>query len=597
MPRLLVAALPLAALAALRKTFDVDVFWHLATGKLALSTRSLLPVDPFSFSRAGAPWPYKDLVAAIIFYLGFARLGWAWLAMLKGATVLAIGAALWLAMPAGRRGPLAWLVGLGAYLLAIQYRLSERPILFSLAGYALLLALCEQARHRLPEGRPPHRVLAPLVALLFVWAQLHREVLVGLVTLGALAPSLLAGWLLQRTPLAPLLPRAAPPRTVLVVVGAGGAALLLCLLNPSGAALYRTTLSLARSSLFQELLNEWRSLPPAEMLRTFPATCAVCAVGLLALLLRLVRALRRREQDAPVDLWHLGWWVLLAVLTAGSLRWLPFLAALSALALLLCLAEVEARLCPAPDKILRMGVFILICSGSLLVATNQYEVGLGERPDYYPDDALAFARTVGLRPNVANAFGFGGYIIWHGWPDFRVLVDGRSEQVYPAEFVAACARAQRDPAVFSAMRARDGADWVLAVNRPGQETHRFLAADPAWALVYLSEAAAIYVRAEAYPHLLPLRFRHLRPGAIVEAALNAPVHGPGVSELHTELQRMLHASPTGARANAALALFYHRQGWLAARDRAVARLRALHPDHPGTQAVLQQMGIEGVSQK
>ena len=39
------------------------------------------------------------------------------------------------------------------------------------------------------------------------------------------------------------------------------------------------------------------------------------------------------------------------------------------------------------------------------------------------------------------------------------------------------------------MRREDGATWVVASNRLGQQTHMFLADDPRWALVYWSEAA------------------------------------------------------------------------------------------------------------
>jgi hypothetical protein len=169
-----------------------------------------------------------------------------------------------------------------------------------------------------------------------------------------------------------------------------------------------------------------------------------------------------------------------------------------------------------------------------------------------------------------------------------VLVDGRADTVYRPAFIWDALVAERDPARFAAMRAADGADWVLALNKPGDESHRFLAADPAWRLVYWSEAALVWVRADAYPELAPLAFRWvprlMQRGADAIAATLAPLASEPLAraEVERELLRLIAASPDGVRANALLALFYETMGpaYRAERDRVLAHLVDVAGGHP-----------------
>jgi hypothetical protein len=536
----LACAVGLAALVAWRKTFDTDIYWHLAAGREAVRQHSTLPQDIFSYSAAGTPWRYKELLADVLLYLGFSRLGYAFFALLKGAAALLIGAALYMAVPPGRRHPAAWLFGLSVHLLAVQYRFAERPLLFSLCCFPLMLALCERAR-RLAEG-PWLAAYGPPLLLQLVWVQLHREALLGPVLLMCLFLYQLAAHFLV----------AAPSRRAVGHAGAAWlCAVLLSLCTPSGLALFTTTFAVAGSAVFKRIVYEWKALPVAEMARLFPATLAVAGVAGLLLAGALVRGARTRRWTGPVSPWLLLLYLGLSYQAGTSIRWLPHLAAVSALVITLFAAELHARL-------VRLSAWLLalLCAAlaPLAVAgTNRYETGIGELPDHFPSGALAFAREHRLHERVANALGLGAYTIWHAWPAHKVLVDGRMDLVYSPAFLLRCQQAQKEAAAFHAMRREDGADWVLAVNRPGIETHLFLADDPGWALVYLSEAAAIYVRRDAYPQLLPLRFRHLRPGALVGSALLALRTAPR-AEVEGELRRVLSASQVGLRARTALGL-------------------------------------------
>ena len=140
-----VFALCSAAYLGLTPTGGWDIWWHMAIGKIAEEQWTTLPVDIFSHSFNGEPWLYKDLLAGVIFYEGFYALGFAWFAVLKGLPVLFIMLGALLVTPAGRRDPLIVLIGGGLAVAAVQYRIVERPLLFSLMAYPVLVVFLERA--------------------------------------------------------------------------------------------------------------------------------------------------------------------------------------------------------------------------------------------------------------------------------------------------------------------------------------------------------------------------------------------------------------------------------------------------------------------
>ena len=96
--------------------------------------------------------------------------------------------------------------------------------------------------------------------------------------------------------------------------------------------------------------------------------------------------------------------------------------------------------------------------------------------------------------------------------------------------------------------------WAIGSNGETRWTHRDLFADPAWAEVYWSEAASVYVGAPRIPRSLRSPTRVIDPaapelerrerGALARSRRASP-------RARAELGRMLAASPTSVRANRA----------------------------------------------
>ncbi|MCA1663654.1 MAG: hypothetical protein LC659_05200, partial [Myxococcales bacterium] len=336
--------------------------------------------------------------------------------------------------------------------------------------------------------------------------------------------------------------------------------------NPEGLAAFTTGLGVAESRMMRLYIAEFKVLGlPA--LWSWSGACG--AVALAAVGARLVVALRRRER-APVDGWHIGLIVLFAALAMRSLRFVPYLTLVAALPLVLLVDEAMPRMQAARARTALAALALVVLA---VVARRGAPIALGYDERVVPVAAVDFARAHGLDGPVLDSFEFGGYLIFRGVP---VLVDGRLDTLYPPAFVATCIQAERKPALLDRLPL-DGVGWALGSNNEQRWTHRYLFADAAWAEIFWSEAASVYVRRDRHPELVPLAFTTIDPAAPELAAANAVrSHDPArIAAAHHELGRMVAASPTSVRANRALAIYFHLLGRTVERDTV---MRALEPE-------------------
>lgn len=590
----------LAALTAYAPTADPDLWWHLRIGEQALRLRSRLPVEIFSYPFAGQPWPYKDLLADVLLHLLYASAGYRGFFLLKLLAGLSLALSLRAALPPGQRP--AALVLLISGLLLCSLGLVERPNLFTLMLFPALLALLERARRlaAAPALSSQLRALLPPLLLVWLWAQLHRAAMVGFVLLLLHAAYLVLGCLTPPSATRLLGPRPTR-RAALCALLTALLAPLLGLINPSGAALFRTSLGVAQSAMLRTFITEWRPVDLALFLRSPGGALSV--LGTAALLWRLYRALRGGA--GLVSLWHLGLVLLFGGrLLLDSVRWQPYLIDSAALSLALVLAERWPQLrqrIQAKGRVPRGAVLLLgLALCGLQLWTRPDPLALGASEVLQPRGAVAFARREGLRGPVLNAYGLGGALIHDLWPQVRVVADGRNDMIYPTAFIEGALRAQRDPAAFAALAAQAPATWVMAWNRPDHVSHAFLAADPAWALVYWDDVATIYVRRDAHPALAQRALRLIDPQALeagVARLLSRHLRPGGdealLARLEHELLLLVQAAPRSLRANGALLIYYARRGpaYAERRDAVVRSLDAFAPDDPAIARLKAHLGL------
>jgi len=596
-----IAAAGLAVLAiylAFTPTGGWDIWWHLQTGRVALERCSTLPTDPFSYSFAGAPWGHKDLLADVILYLGFAGIAYAWFAVLKGLAAVVVGLSLF-ALGRLARAPdaLATLVA-GLAVVAVEYRLVERPVLFSLALFPLLLLLVERSsRSREATGALALvRAVALPAALVWLWSLLHREAAIGAAYLGLAAVGAVLDRLLART-------GARRPSRGYVAASLLGAlaACALPLASPSGVHFYTSGIAVARSDALRAVVTDFARIGPLELARDFPVTVALMLAGLAGAVATLSRIRRGRELRPGARLVPIVAMLACAVASvADCVRWIPFASTLAAVVCVEGLGPAGFWLTSAVRRFAERLPAILLAALVVLIAAfwqNDLGTGLGPMKDRFPDGALSFAREHGLDGKVVNAFHLGGYLIWEDWPRVSVLIDGRNDLVYPPEFLLRVQDSQAREGVFRRMREEDGATWVMAGNIPGHLSHAFLSRAPDWMLVYWSEPVVIYVRRDARPDLEPFAFDYVDPAApdasVVRATRGAGGSSRQLDLVGREVRRMLEASPDSLRANVAAVLYFHFRGpdYRARRDEIMERLEALHPGHPALVELERRLGV------
>ena len=562
-----VVAVAVAALLTWSPARDPDLWWHLATGRAALATHSTLPVDPFSFSFAGAPWRYKDLVADVALWSLFAHGGFAALLLLRLGCAAAIALGWRILSP--RALPLV--VASGTTLLLMPW--ADRPNLLSLALMPTVLALLERRR------------FAWLVVVSWLWIVLHRAALLGYVLLAGRAVELTLARLGARWPRLSIVAGAPPPPGSLGYAWAAAAlAPLVGLANPAGRAAYASAVDVAGSDMLRRYIAEWKQLGLAALANRHGLLAAATAT---ALLVRLVVAVRRRQR-APVDGWQLGLLALFALLATRSVRWLPYLDLACALALLLLVDEARPR-----SARVATALAIATVTTLALVARRGAPFRLGEDAALQPAGAVDFARAHGLDGPVLHSYEFGGYLLYRGVP---VLVDGRLDQLYPPAFVATCIRAERDPSLLTRLPL-DGVGWAIGSNNDARFTHRYLYRDPAWTEVYWSEAASVYVVRTQHPELAALSFGAIDPAA-PERSAAAAVHSHDTARIAAagdELRRMIAASPTSVHANGALAIYFHLLERIRERDTVMKLLLEAAPDHPAVQELARRFAGSGTA--
>jgi hypothetical protein len=108
-----------------------------------------------------------------------------------------------------------------------------------------------------------------------------------------------------------------------------------------------------------------------------------------------------------------------------------------------------------------------------------------------PIAAVEFLKSNHLPGPIYNRYGWGGYLIYHLYPDYRVYIDGRAD-VYGDAFFA------------EAMRVYDGLEnWREPLDKYGVRTviidknaamSTLLRNDSQWSKVYEDDQAVIFVR-------------------------------------------------------------------------------------------------------
>ncbi len=495
-----------AVLGAMPLSHD-DLFWHLRAGARMVAGHAVLHTDPFSFTRAGAPWVTHEWGFSVLVWAVDRIGGLSGLIVFRSFLVVALMALVLAAArrrvpPAAAQWALPLLPAVGALALwSVSRLLILRAALVGALPFALLALWLLPAFQRRPDARRG----AAVAATVLVWANLHSGVvfgllLVGLVTLEALVRR----------------------RDALAHLGLAAVALLAALANPNGIAALAYPFRIARL-----LADPESGFTLGHFAGGWHGREAILGLLVLYVLAGVLGELRsgRRRLPAP---WELAALAIFAVLSWTSSRLGVELAVLAVPAVFALWAPRLAEGAPVPETgtqapqragaeggaaaarpALRSpgcGLRVLAAftwGASLMLAAGVWsERAPGLLSPAFPAGAADFLAAQGIRGRMFNHQNWGGYLGWR--LDEPVFWDGRNllfaplvREVTTTPFVEVARRHHVDHLVLSPRELDDLAP-ELASGR--------------WVPVYADGQAAVLLRRGAFPAVVA-RLARQRGGA------------------------------------------------------------------------------------
>lgn len=382
---------------------DLDIWWHLATGRWILQHHAIPRSDPFSVFGMTRPWYVYSWVFDVVVQKLYVRFGFVGIILFEIVARVAIMGALFrlIYWQLPRFWVAAGLSGVSFYVMSLV--IAPRPamltIFFGIIELQILLSLLRTGNTR------KLWVIPPMLAL---WANWHIQFVYGLLILGVLAADAVVESIRSADVAAPK-PRLREICACLLISA------LATLANPYGPRVYETVFQYMRQPKSFSVVVELRAMDfrqPQHFLALLLTLAAAMVIGW------------RRDT-------RLFWPALLvisAILAFRSVKEIWFVSLISASALADGWSPKVALQRPA----LRLRERCLVAVGALAVisvAYRHYDVSNNwlemQVAGNFPESAARYIEKNHLTGPLYNDFNDGGFLIWR-LPWLPVAIDGRT---------------------------------------------------------------------------------------------------------------------------------------------------------------------------
>jgi hypothetical protein len=395
---------------------DSDIFWHLAAGKEIIAHKHFLFSDPFAYTPVSPHWIDLHWLFQLLCY-GIYCIG-AEQALLA-LKLLCVGGIVMVLCRTHRQKRYALFCAFLAPLLLYQvrYLVDVRPVLVTMLFTALYVFLFEHARS---TGK--NRVMLWCVPLQIVWTNCQGLYPIGLFIIGAYWIESAASYLQNKT---------GRPVLHMAVMIASAAA---CLVNPYGVA--GLLLPFRLFSRITPVATNIYSLNISENVPLFSLAgfeAAYRAVVLCTASVTIVLFIinRKKPRLSHIILFagffslacaavrnvtlYLVAMVPIMCYTAATMDWWKRFDALRPnLRQLFSLAAYACAL---------LVLFVPACRHAAVAALYPRHCALS--PFRFPEKITALIKADPVPGNMFNDIRYGGYLIWHLYPEKKVFIDTR----------------------------------------------------------------------------------------------------------------------------------------------------------------------------
>jgi tetratricopeptide (TPR) repeat protein len=533
-----------------------DTFWHLKTGQYILS-HGIPSVDPFSFTAAGRHWVTHEWLAEVLLYVIYAIGGVFGLMLFKGIMSASIA---FLIFRFGTRRNVSASFSAAAAMFAVaamSYMMYARPHAFT---FLFLAILCMVLFGDSVDFRR-QKVLrwAVIPAIFLLWANMHAGFLLGLALYWVVVA--------KESFMAPAISFG---ERVKIILLPAIFATLIGLINPSGYEVFYYPIMISMTPIFKSSIAEWVS--PIYLGRNEWLALGILGLGSAAGLAAAVVHIRKRP-DISLILIAIG------VSAWTAMRNIQNFAVVLAFGILAIPAvRPEIRL---PKRFRWLSSTIAIAWMFLLfglIRNYQAEngrTGFGIKAGLVAEGPCEFLRKAGFKGNIINALHDGAYLIWKGYPDWKVFIDGRLD-VYGPEFLENYRRIiEGAPGAMTALE-RYGVDVAVLDMPPNIGALRNqLSGNSSWPLVYYDDYYLVYLKNnDANRQLVETSaFRLVNPLSSGFGLLRQD----DIEPFYVESIRGLNANPNSSLANAVYAYALQNMGEYIAAAQAYKRAMEIMP--------------------
>lgn len=468
---------------------DGDLGRHLTIGGYILDSGSIPTRDLFSHTMPGQPLVPHEWLAQLIFAAAYRLLGLDGVVLVTGVVIATTFSLIYRRSSHAGQSLFAAVMAVLMAMAASSLHWLTRPHIFTFFMLALWVGVLEDMRH----GRIWRWWRLPV--LMVVWANLHGAFIAGFASWAVYGIGL--GWdLLWRR-----LPKGEGYHGHLwryYLLG-GASSLLVTLINPSGVALWGTSVGYVGNRYLVGHTAEY--LPPNfHDPSTWPF---LLFIGLLVVL----SGLQNRRIDAG-KIFLSGAWMVMALY---STRNVPLFAIAAAPVLAELLGgwlsgnhhrlKALARFFRFDQRVLETeqslrGVIMPLLVLVLLVGgfMNGRKFDFQQRgnafdPQVFPAAAMDWIESQPQQGRVFNYFPWGGYILFRSWPEQKVFIDGQTD-FYGEQLTRQYEQVITLSPGWEAVLQQYEVTWAMVPS--GGKLADGLRGSGAWQSVYRDETAEIF---------------------------------------------------------------------------------------------------------
>jgi len=483
---------------------DGDTGWHIITGDTIVRTLKIPFADPYSHTLPGIPWTAHEWLAEVLMSLAHS---------LGGLTAVVIGTALIISLTfylLYRYLVYIDVTPLAAALVTVLAASAStlhwlaRPHVFSLPLTLAFIAALDSYR----KGKSDRLIFLPL--LMIFWVNVHGGYILGIMLLFLYLGGYIVMAYFSTEDRDDNLIKAKRIGKITLLV------LIAACLNPHGPLIFYFPFHLVGREYIMDNVQEWLS-PNFHVHKTFE---------LMAVLYIIAFASSKRRPDifegsAALLLFHMSLY---------SARYIPLMALIVTPAAAPRMVEVLGRLYEWTSRlrpIEKIGgritrtaantsrmetrftppFWVAVVSVVFIYMALSGRMDYRHKPDRFPVEAVNFIMENHIEGNMFNNDGWGGYIIYRAYPDYKVFFDGRSD-MYGVEFMKEYIKVARVNLGYEEVLDKYKVDWVLYnANSP---LCLLLAETGNWKLVYADETANILLKDSPVNKPLIEKYQHVR---------------------------------------------------------------------------------------